>query len=308
MRVPGIGAGVRWAASRRRVAGVTVGLAVATLTVALGITGSALRETRVEADWLRGQLAERRDRVRQQRAELQELAGRVERVARAASGAQERATQLRRVARLEESREPETSPLLVLASAGAPLPGWTPAAGLAFEQLAWLEGQTAAVNEAVALLTALLRDGRSTPVGGMPTRWPVRGEVTSAFGIREAVHGSGTDFHPGIDIRAPIGMPVLAAGAGQVVFAGAMRGYGRTLVIDHGEGVSTLYAHLSALHAADGQSVRRGEVIGAVGRSGRTTGPHLHYEVRIGAEPVDPRCHLSRPDEPVQTVSLTAGG
>lgn len=291
----------------RRLALGTLGLAIGALGVALGVTWDLLRDARGEAAWLRVQLAERRAQVRQQRAELRELAARVERVVRATGAARDRAAMLRRLARLEESREPETSPLAVQAAPGSLL-AWSAQGGQALEQLAWLEGQTAALNESAAVLTALLRDGRSTAAGGMPTRWPVRGEVSSGFGPRDAIGGVGSDFHPGIDIRAPIGTPVVAAGAGRVVFAGTMSGYGTLLVVDHGEGVSTLYGHLSATYVAEGRAVRRGEVIGAVGRSGRTTGAHLHYEVRIGWDPVDPRCHLGLPDAGVRRVSLTTGG
>lgn len=189
------------------------------------------------------------------------------------------------------------------------LVGWTGGeAEVTLEQLDWLETQTAALNEIVVLLGALLRDGRSTAVGGMPTRWPVRGEVTSRFGPRPALGGAGSEFHHGIDIRAPMGTPVLAAGSGQVAVVQRMSGYGLAVVLDHGLGMSTLYAHLAEAHVAVGDQVRRGQVLGTVGRSGRTTGPHLHYEVRFGTEPLDPVCYLARDEGPGMAPALTTGG
>jgi len=290
------------------VAAALSGLGLAAAAVALVLMQGALEQARREVEQLRAQASAQQTRIRELRGEVLALTSRVEEVARASSAAHARNAQLRRVARLEESREPEVSPWWQLPSAevGAVRPGTT--TSLALQQLDWLESQTAALNESIAVLGALLRDGRSTAAGGMPTRWPVRGEVTSGFGAREAIDRGGREFHPGVDIRAPVGTPVLAAGSGEVALVATLSGYGRTVVIDHGAGVSTLYAHLSAVHVPEGASVRRGEVIGTVGRSGRTTGPHLHYEVRVGTEPMDPTCYLGRIAESNPPMSLTSGG
>lgn len=125
-----------------------------------------------------------------------------------------------------------------------------------------------------------------------PSLWPVEGRVASGFGVREDPFNGEGAFHTGIDIDAPIGTPVRAAGDGEVAAAGMASGYGREIVLDHGHGMSTVYAHLSAIAVIPGQHVARGEIIGYVGESGRATGPHLHYEVRVHNIPVNPHKYL----------------
>ena len=130
----------------------------------------------------------------------------------------------------------------------------------------------------------------------IPTLWPIMGPITSSFGEREdPVLGNGEgEFHTGIDIGAPNGTPIRATGDGVVVKASLGTGYGREVLIDHGHGVETLYAHMSGYACIEGETVVRGQVIGYVGHSGRSTGPNLHYEVRIGSTPVNPYRFLAR--------------
>lgn len=118
---------------------------------------------------------------------------------------------------------------------------------------------------------------------------PVDGPVTSNYGMRfhPILHRS--RMHTGVDFGAGYGTPIRAAAGGEVVMASYMRGYGNTVVIDHGGGVTTLYAHCSALLVGEGQSVRQGQVIARVGSTGLSTGPHLHFEVRHNGTPVNPR-------------------
>jgi murein DD-endopeptidase MepM/ murein hydrolase activator NlpD len=142
--------------------------------------------------------------------------------------------------------------------------------------------------------------GSLTPVGGggllvsAPNLWPVLGPITSSFGQREdPITGNGEgEFHPGIDISAPIGTPVRATADGVVRSAQMVNGYGREVVLDNGRGLETCYGHMSGFAVMTGQTVVRGQVIGYVGMSGRTTGPHLHYEVRIRNTPVNPHKYL----------------
>jgi murein DD-endopeptidase MepM/ murein hydrolase activator NlpD len=125
-----------------------------------------------------------------------------------------------------------------------------------------------------------------------PTLWPVEGRVTGSFGERiDPFNGEGA-FHSGIDISSNYGERVLAPAEGIVIFADFMGGYGRAVVLDHGHGISTRYGHLASFAVISGQHVRRGDVIGYVGLSGRSTGPHLHYEVRINDTPVNPYKYL----------------
>jgi len=133
---------------------------------------------------------------------------------------------------------------------------------------------------------ATLAEARS-----VPTLWPVRGAVSSPFGWRRSPYGGEREWHRGIDITAPYGTPIHATADGEVVLAGRARGYGALVVVDHG-GATTRYAHLSAIWVRAGQQLCRGEPVGALGRTGRATAPHLHYEVRIGSEPLDPECLL----------------
>ena len=134
--------------------------------------------------------------------------------------------------------------------------------------------------------------GDWTELADAPSMWPVEGRVASSFGERQdPINGEGA-FHTGVDIDAPYGTPVRAAGDGDVTGAQMGAGYGREVTLDHGHDVMTLYGHLSAVAVYPGQHVTRGEIIGYIGESGRATGPHLHYEVRLHNVPVNPYKYL----------------
>jgi len=125
-----------------------------------------------------------------------------------------------------------------------------------------------------------------------PNLWPVEGQVTGSFGERiDPFNGEGA-FHSGVDIGSSYGHPIIAPADGVVTFTDQLGGYGKAIMIDHGNGISTRYGHLSGFAVTAGQSVHRGDVIGYVGASGRSTGPHLHYEVRINDTPVNPYKYL----------------
>ncbi len=129
-------------------------------------------------------------------------------------------------------------------------------------------------------------------LAAQPALWPVEGPVTGGFGERtDPFNGEGA-FHTGVDISSNYGHPVIAPADGVVTFANTESGYGNLLVLDHGYGISTRYGHLSAFAVAPGQMVHRGEVIAYVGLTGRSTGPHLHYEVRINGVAVNPYKYL----------------
>jgi murein DD-endopeptidase MepM/ murein hydrolase activator NlpD len=145
--------------------------------------------------------------------------------------------------------------------------------------------------DAVANQAAASTDWAS--IIGAPALWPVIGPITSSFGEREDPLNVGEgEFHTGVDIGVSFGTPVRAAADGVVESAGMGNGYGREIVLDHGNGIETLYAHLSGFAVTAGQRVSMGQVIGYVGLSGRTTGPNLHYEVRIHNAPVNPHRFL----------------
>ncbi|GEM_PF-6861263 len=123
--------------------------------------------------------------------------------------------------------------------------------------------------------------------------WPVSGPITSPFGMRLNPFGGGNwEFHPGIDIGVPEGTSVVAAASGRVIIAGWVSGYGNYIAIEHGGGISTGYGHLSEIYVQVGQEVKQGQVIGASGNTGRSTGPHLIFEVRRHGTPIDPDPYL----------------
>jgi murein DD-endopeptidase MepM/ murein hydrolase activator NlpD len=125
-----------------------------------------------------------------------------------------------------------------------------------------------------------------------PNLWPVEGQITGSFGERiDPFNGEGA-FHSGVDISSYVGSPVMAPADGLVTFADFLGGYGRAVIVDHGHGISTRYGHLSSFAVTAGQHIQRGDTIGYVGLSGRSTGPHLHYEVRINDVPVNPYKYL----------------
>jgi murein DD-endopeptidase MepM/ murein hydrolase activator NlpD len=148
-------------------------------------------------------------------------------------------------------------------------------------------------NQIAADLRRRQAGQKVTPSGhgvlGFPTANPV---ITSPFGYRiHPIYGD-RRLHAGVDFRAATGTAVLAAGDGTVVFAGWMSGYGNTVIIDHGGQIATLYGHNSALAVSVGEKVKRGERIAAAGSTGNSTGPHVHFEVRVGGTPVDPMGYL----------------
>ena len=135
--------------------------------------------------------------------------------------------------------------------------------------------------------------GYYQPVSGSGQMiWPVNGVITSPFGYREHPIFGRQILHSGIDIGVDYGTPVHAADGGVVVEAGWISGYGYAVVIDHGNGTSTLYGHNESLAVSSGQSVSQGQVIAYAGSTGNSTGPHVHFEVRVGGEPVDPNSYL----------------
>lgn len=132
--------------------------------------------------------------------------------------------------------------------------------------------------------------GQTTAPGALS--WPVTGTITSPFGYRPNPFGGGMEFHQGLDIAAPMGTTVTAADSGTIISAGWYGGYGNYILIDHGGGMSTGYGHLSQIFVSAGQQVQKGQAIGAVGSTGASTGPHLHFEVRLNGKPTDPAAYL----------------
>lgn len=132
--------------------------------------------------------------------------------------------------------------------------------------------------------------GASAGAGGMI--WPISGPITSEFGWRTHPIFGTSRFHSGLDIGGDYGMPIYAAAAGTVIYAGWISGYGNAVIIDHGGGVTTLYGHNESLNVGEGEVVSQGQVIAMCGSTGNSTGPHCHFEVRENGEPVSPYGYL----------------
>lgn len=160
------------------------------------------------------------------------------------------------------------------------------------QKASW-EREYAELQAASDAIAARLRGGGSgSGQAGACEFRPTPGTISSGFGTRTDPLGAGTGFHSGIDIAVGSGTPIRACRSGTVTIAGWQGGYGNTVVIDHGGGMATLYAHQSSVAVAAGQTVLPGQVIGYVGSTGRSTGPHLHFEVRISGNPVNPMAYL----------------
>lgn len=163
-----------------------------------------------------------------------------------------------------------------------------------------LQAQIDAMNADAEALTRMLQHSNSvsnsstsTYSGGVMA-WPVPGStrVTSPYGYRIHPILHTKKFHSGVDIAAPTGTPIVAANEGTVIFSGNRGGYGKCVIIDHGGGIITLYGHCNELSVSSGQSVSRGSTIATVGSTGRSTGPHCHFEVRINGSTTDPMAYL----------------
>jgi murein DD-endopeptidase MepM/ murein hydrolase activator NlpD len=227
-----------------------------------------------------------------------------------ASIAREHNVAVRRQAALEEPRDVAFTPAH-LASLDDATADRSEDGARAIAQLAFLEEQLAATTDSLSLLMALAKASPIDPQvttaakgargavkpaiveASTPGGWPVVGEVSSRFGLRASPWGGGSERHRGIDIAAAYGTPVRVSAPGVVVFAGRdSGGYGKTVVVDHGRNVKTLYGHLSSVYVREGQRVTARTSVGAVGNTGRSTGVHLHYEVRVGNVPVDPMLYV----------------
>jgi murein DD-endopeptidase MepM/ murein hydrolase activator NlpD len=159
--------------------------------------------------------------------------------------------------------------------------------GLLKNLLGAVESRLASLKSTVERQQALAR--------AVPSMWPLAGWLSSGFGRRADPFDGGVAFHPGLDIAADRGTPVRATADGVVNSAGYTGNYGNSVLIDHGFGIGTRFGHLSRVVVRPGQTVRRGDVVGSVGATGRATSPHLHYEILLNGQPINPLRLLARP-------------
>jgi len=162
----------------------------------------------------------------------------------------------------------------------------TDALGMVSELLGVLGSRLDSVRDSVERRHAL--------AAATPSVWPVAGWLSSYYGTRKDPFTNDKDFHPGLDISADYGQPVVATGDATVSAAGPNGAYGNMVMLDHGFGIVTKYGHLSRLAVADGQQVKRGDVIGYVGSTGRSTGSHLHYEIWMNGRLTNPMTLLAK--------------
>lgn len=274
--------------TRSHLEGAVVGALVA--AVAIGaLAASSLRATQQDLRWLGRRLVEKRRLVEQQRMEFARLVADVERAVTSLEGV---ADQLGDVTAHEAHDDAGYAEYGIRTVGSGNF--LTPRADVtdAVARLEAVEDRLATLSEAATFRTALGAMGRDVE-SDVPSSWPLAGRVTSGFGMRVAPIRGGWRMHPGLDISAAHGTRVRSAGGGVVVFAGYRSGYGNTVVIDHGDTMRTLYGHMSRLAVRKGRSVREGDTVGYVGSTGRSTGPHLHFEMRFRGEPVNPMCYLS---------------
>jgi murein DD-endopeptidase MepM/ murein hydrolase activator NlpD len=278
--------------TRQHVIGALAGAALASVVCCL--VGASLYERQAkDMRWLSRRLVEKRGVMERQAGQLAEMVASVDRLAGTLEDVGERLHAAHAQAGVggQSGDEPVLEPV---AASEEYADGFRNDVERAIEQLGWMERRADTLGETAAVVASLL-DARSQMAvvrGGVPSIWPVSGRVTSEFGLRASPAAGGSRHHPGMDIGAPRGARVEAAAAGRVTFAGSSHGYGRMVVVDHGGDLKTVYAHLSTVFARVGQSVHQGDLVGTVGATGTTTGPHLHYEVRFRGEPVNPMCYM----------------
>ena len=267
-----------------RPAAVGVGVALA---VIVSITGILL------GDWVKLRELTRdavtfSEQIQQQRATITTFDRRVAELRQEVSGWRELH------AKIWEPLGPELAPTAARdrgIGGGTPTSGGVPKRLSPVEELNRLGDSVKEQTDSLRALERLMaRAGRM--LASLPTRWPVRGSVNSEYGTRQSPWQEGREFHSGIDIRAGSGTPIYAPAAGTVVHAGVAQDYGTAIVLDHGQDIRSLYGHLSKVSVQPGQRVVRGTVIGFTGNTGRSSGPHLHYEIMVKGQAVNPRAYL----------------
>ena len=282
------------------------GTCLAVLTF-LGVVGAMA----VHYVWIIDEVFEA-DTLRQQnvalKARLNEVEGRFDNLEARLAQVKKYDDKLRQMTELNDSgRELALGPVRLTKGAGGSGPGGddpfaVPMTGETSEareiESALLDsrlyGMATAANRQLASLSELVDyfSAREALLAQTPSVWPARGWVTSTFGSRDDPFTGDRIFHAGIDIGARHGAQVIAPAGGNVIYAGPRGAYGNMIAIDHGRGIITHYGHLDRLLVKVGDEVERGQHIGAVGNTGRSTGPHLHYEIRVDGVPFNPRRYI----------------
>jgi murein DD-endopeptidase MepM/ murein hydrolase activator NlpD len=263
-----------------------IGLGLAGLALVTGIHYLTLLSASAENSTLREENAQLRSQVLLVQEKVAHISATLDRVERFDAKLRTAVTSL---------QDPERN--LAIGPVGSSEPESVPAGPVpASEQnvkalpgrLGSLEADAARSEQSLRQLQEYFDDQRSL-LASTPSIWPTRGWVTSDFGTRLDPYSDDRKMHEGLDVATPHGQQVSTPSDGVVVFNGVEGGYGKVLVVDHGYGVKTRYGHLSETFVRVGDHVKRGDKIGAVGNTGKSTGPHLHYEVRVNGIPENPR-------------------
>ncbi|MEW6672522.1 MAG: M23 family metallopeptidase [Thermodesulfobacteriota bacterium] len=273
---------------------LAAGFAVMT---ALTIDYGNLRATQGYTFNMRNKLSFQQEEISQQRRQIQFFANEINRLKSSLASFHQFENKIRIISNIESS--PESSSLFGI---GGQIPADIEA-NLPVEEshddlLREMHTQLKQVDEAATVqrqgfssLLNYLEEQRNL-LSSTPSIWPTKGWISSGFGYRESPFTGLREVHKGIDIAALNGQAINATGDGVVTFAGPKGSMGKMIVIDHGHGMVTRYGHLKTLSKKEGDTLKRGELIGFIGLSGRTTGPHLHYEVLIDGIPVKPRAYI----------------
>jgi len=289
--VPGPSANIRRFHFRRSWVRRSIGAAAVVLAA---VTTLAVDYTRV-----RGQVTELdqlRAETREQRDQLMDYAEKMELITTRLSGISRLDRKLRVITNLDPS---DPLPLPGIGGVEGELLEPHQLTGLTRERrhkrmLESLDRLNEAAGAGEASLAGLIEhlETQSAKLVRTPSITPTKGWVTSAFGYRTSPFTGNREFHRGVDIAARMGTPILAPADGTVRYVGTQRALGKTIVIRHGYGVETIYGHLSEHMLERGQKVKRGEPIALMGTTGRSTGPHLHYQVEVNDVPVNPRNYI----------------
>jgi murein DD-endopeptidase MepM/ murein hydrolase activator NlpD len=259
----------------------SVAVAACGVLLLFGLTAFALR-----ANIDRNEYQRLREEASLHQQEMGQLAAKLETLRKEVVVMAQNDARVRVMSKLAKPGDP-------LGGVGGPAVGEEPA-----DSLATLQHQIDKLHREVDLqrvsqeeLQGFLNDQRSLS-GALPAGWPVKGWLTSTFGVRRDPFDGQRRMHEGLDIATRTGTPVVATAAGIVREVGTEPGYGKLVAIDHGYGYSTLYAHNSRILVKVGQRVKRGDKLAAAGNTGRSSGPHVHYEVRLNGVPVNPNKYL----------------
>ncbi len=264
---------------------------------ALGMAGYWFHQYQVLRDDL-PDLAALKEQTRRQKVQISAFAGRLAAFESQMARLKTFNHRLRVMANLEKPGNPDTffgvgGPEKHLGGQGVRLTNTAEERRLLAMQrkMDHLASEVEAERQIQEQLAKFLRERRSV-LASTPSIWPVRGWVTSGFGYRRSPFTGKRQFHAGLDISTRRGTPIRAPADGVVTFVGREGGYGNMLVINHGHGLVTRYGHLSGFKVKLGQKVKRNQIIATVGNTGRSTGPHLHYEVLMAGVPTNPRYYI----------------